>query len=335
MSANEKRQQHLLSGKRVIVAGAGIAGLSFVRALQRDWPPDLPAPQISVYERDPRHLPPERGNYSLALRSGKYSSGLESLQKLGLIDEVYAARAVGSDGPVLVRDRDWRTVLAVKETQPMDDLPCGRMRITRHAIRECLIQGVETTTKIYWMLACTSAVTMPDGTVEVTLSNGSKTTCDLLVVADGASSKLRGLLRPNDNLQYAGAVMIGGQATFSDVSVPIELASGGGGPVLGGDGHGLVVFPTGVNSWVWFVTLCSPSPRAAVKSDNDLKNQKYIMDEARREGKVFGAAFDQLLAATEPETMKILNAQDKPPIEHSGLSENPYIFVGDSNHAVR
>lgn len=335
MASHTSEQTHSLSGKRIIVAGAGIAGLAFLRALHKTWPQDVTRPRISVYERDPRHLPAERGNYSLALRGDSASRGLQSLQQLDLIDEAYAARAPGSEGTTLVRDAQWNTLVAIKgKSTPPDQLPCSHMRITRHNIREVLIQGTENAAEMHWETACTSAATLKDGTVEVKLSDGSLATCDLLVIADGASSKLRGSLRPDDTLQFAGAVMVGGQAIFQEGGVPKELQEGGG-PLLGGEGHGLVVFPTAPNEYVWFVTRRSQSPREAIKGDGSAKLQSEILEEARREGAAFGAPLEALLEATDADSLKTLNAQDKPPIAHDHILEKPIIFIGDSNHAVR
>ena len=308
-----------------------------MRALHRFWPDEVPRPHITVYERDPRHLPSERGNYSLALRSDKASRGLQALQRLALIDQVFAARVVGSESAFLLRDRQWRTIANVVGGKPaLEGLPCERMRITRNDIRECLIQATEADAQMEWGTACTTAATCKDGRVEVGLSDGSTTTCDLLVVGDGAGSKLRDLLRPDDKLQYAGAVMIGGQASFAQRPKPTQLVQGGGGMVLGGDGHALVVFPTTPDDYVWFITQRSAAPCAAIKGDDDdTAAQRAIVAPARREGAVFGEPFMQLLAATEPNSLKTMNARDKPSIAHADLARHPYVFIGDSNHAVR
>lgn len=337
MSSNAEKGSHRLAGKHIIVAGAGIAGLAFVRGLDRSWLSEYgPKPRITVYERDPRALPPERGNYSLGLRSDKASLGMQALQRLGLFDEVFGARTKGSELPPLIRDAQWNLIskMKVPATAP-DGLPATHMRITRNTLRECLIRGVEDDSEMIWEIGCNSAATMKDGKVEVKLSNGTITECDLLIAADGASSKLRTCLRPSDGLNYAGAVMVGGNATFPPGQVPARLQEGHG-PLLGGDGHGLVIFHIDETTYVWFVTRRSPTPRTPVKGDEALKMKDEIIAEALSEGKVFAEPFPTLIAHTDPSTLKIMNAQDKPPIAHSEDAANPSIvFVGDANHAVR
>lgn len=336
MSHESEKGSHRLAGKHIIVAGAGIAGLAFARGLNQSWTSEYgPKPRITVYERDPRALPAERGNYSLGLRSDSASLGMQALQKLGLFDDVFGARTQGSELPPLIRDANWNLISKMKvPSTPPDNLPSTHMRITRNTLRECLIRGVEHDTEMIWEVGCNSVATMKDGRVEVKLSNGETTECDLLIAADGASSKLRRCLRPDDGLNYAGAVMIGGNATFPPGKVPEQLQQGHG-PLLGGDGHGLVIFHIDETTYVWFVTRRSPTPRTPVKGEQALKMKDEILAEALSEGKIFAEPFPSLIAHTDPSTLKIMNAQDKPPVAHSEDTFNPNIvFVGDANHAM-
>ena len=333
---------HPLAGKHIIVAGAGIAGLAFVRGFIRSWTENPGArvqqPRITIYERDPRQLPPERGSYSLGLRSDSGSLGMQALQNLGLFDEIFAARAVGSELPPLVRDANWNTIFRIKApTTPPDGLPSSHMRITRNRLRECLIKGVANSdgVEMKWEIGCNSATRTKNGGMEVVLSDGTIEECDLLIVADGASSKLRSSLRPDDPLEYAGAVMIGGNATFHSLKDVPEKLQHGIGPILGGDGHGLVVFHIEESSFVWFVTRRSPKPRTPIKGAEALEAQEEIRKEALAEGKVFAEPFPSLIAATDPTTLKIMNAMDKPPISHETSKFPSVIFIGDANHAVR
>lgn len=326
---------HLLSGKRIIVAGGGIAALAFVRAFTRYWPQDVQRPQVSVYERDPRQLPTGRGSYSLGLRSDSRSGGLQAIRKLGLWDEIFGARTENSEFGVSIMDNNWNTIMKAKQpTTPPDGLPVSQMRITRSDLRECLIGSISDDVEMNWANGCVSAAQLKDGQMEVRLQDGSMTECDLLIVADGASSKLRACLRPDDNLNYAGAVMIGGNAYFKPDEIPTKLKEGHG-IIFGGDGHGLVVFPIDDTNFVWFVTRRSPTPRKPIKDSDDPVVQQDIIDEALREGKAFAEPFPTLIAHTDRATLKTFNAQDKPSIRHTKNPKLPCIFVGDANHAMR
>jgi 2-polyprenyl-6-methoxyphenol hydroxylase-like FAD-dependent oxidoreductase len=58
---------HFLSGRHIVVAGAGIAGLSFVVALRKLWLTGVPPPRITIFERDSEHDALGREGYSLSL----------------------------------------------------------------------------------------------------------------------------------------------------------------------------------------------------------------------------------------------------------------------------
>lgn len=334
MATESPPSTHPLAGRHIIVAGGGLAGLAFVRALSRYWPQDIKRPSISLYERDPRRLPTERGNYSLGLKGDDLTGGMKALQKLGLIDGMFALRTAGSELGGVIRDRNWKVIAGMKPvSSPPEGLPAAQMRITRHNIRECLIRGVPEEVEMHWETGCNSAAVLKDGKMEVGLSDGTTTECDLLIIADGASSKLRSCLRPDDGLDYAGAVMIGGNAHFPDGDVPPQLTEYLG-PMLGGEGHGLVVFPIDSTSFVWFVTRRSPTPRETMRGTEDKETQDALIREALEEGKVFAEPFPTLIAHTDPASLKTLSARDKKPIAHPQDPALPYIFMGDSNHAI-
>lgn len=129
--------------------------------------------------------------------------------------------------------------------------------------------------------------------------------------------------------------MVGGNATFSPGEVPQKLQEGIG-PLLGGEGHGLVVFHTEEQSFVWFVTRRSPTPRMPIKGAEAVARKDEILKEALEEGKVFAEPFPTLIANTDPSTLKTMNAQDKVPIVHTKDNFFPsVIYIGDANHAVR
>lgn len=345
--------KHPLSSQTILIAGAGLASLSFIRALLLSWPPSHPAPRLLIYERDPHSLPAVRGHYSLGRRSDAGTSGLQALRGLGLLDEVVAARAPegggAGEGMMIRRARphgDGWEVLAQKAAPGVAraGLPVAKMRITRSALRAVLLQGVEDAAAatgievdFNWETYCTAAARLPSGKMEVRLNTAETVECDLLIVADGASSRLRACLRPDDPLRYAGVTALCGHATFAArAEVPRELWEGSG-VVLGGDGHGCVVFPLNEEgTFVWFLTRKEAEPREAGQRGHDAATQQAVLcEEARREGAVFGAAFEALLEATEPGSFKVFNAKDKPPIRHTHVQDQPVVYIGDANHAMR
>lgn len=322
-----------VAGKRIIIAGAGMSGLAFARGLDRNWQSGFPRPEIIIYERDAEKVPVERIGYSMSIRSDAASGGMQALHKLGLLDDALQNMSKPAEGSAMhLWDTKWQSMLSIRApTTPPDGLPTPHMRIARHVLRTTLINGLPESATVHWDRGCESAKVLPDGRVEVKLLDGSTDACDLLVVADGASSKIRTSLRPDDSLQFAGAVCISACSRFAPGSVP-KPVNRDWGMVAVGDGNGLFAARIDDASAVWNLSYLADKPRDAVRGAHAVKNKDEILAEARRRGKLIGSPFSELVEATDPATLMIFNAMDKPPIKHSG--DQPLIYIGDANHAV-
>lgn len=90
------------------------------------------------------------------------------------------------------------------------------MRIMRAHLRRALLDRVPSGCVEYGKI-CQSAVpaARPGERVQLSFADGSKAEVDLLVVADGANSKLRTALLPNERGQYAGFCLLYVSALFS------------------------------------------------------------------------------------------------------------------------
>jgi 2-polyprenyl-6-methoxyphenol hydroxylase-like FAD-dependent oxidoreductase len=327
---------HWLSGKSIIVAGGGIAGLSFVRSLDRTWPVDVERPRVTLYEKREQKVSPEREGYSMSIRSDPLSGGMQALQKLCLLNETLGDSITGQHGgrgSMFLWDVHWKPILKFKQpAKPPDGLPANSMRIARYVLRQHLIDGLPSSCDAHWDTSCESAEQLDDGRIRVTLSDGSTTDCDFLIAADGANSKIRASFRPNDTLQYAGAVSISANAKFAD-GLP-DIVKEDHGMILGGGGSGLFVSPIDHHSAVWSVSFLETKPRAPLQGEAALKAKDEILNEARERGKAFPEPFETLVAATDPATIQVFSAVDKQPINHAELTSKSVVFVGDANHAV-
>ncbi|KAK9343611.1 hypothetical protein V1522DRAFT_446216 [Lipomyces starkeyi] len=141
-----------------------------------------------------------------------------------------------------------------------EGLPASSMRIARNVLRRMLVDAVSSEDTVKWITTCTGAVQLPNGKVQVQLSNGQANECDLLVAKDGAHSRIRSILRPNDKLLFAGAVCIAGNSRFpSGVPEPVNRDWG---CVLSGNGTRVFVSPVDQHSAVWsFRYLDEPRKR--------------------------------------------------------------------------
>jgi 2-polyprenyl-6-methoxyphenol hydroxylase-like FAD-dependent oxidoreductase len=336
MEPSTKTPAHFASEKRIIIAGAGIAGLAFTRALDRYWPSGSPRPRITIYERDTQEVSVEREGYSLSIRSDGASGGMQALQKLGLLDsmlEMSITGLQGQKGTFMLWDVNWKPILKFKSpSQPPDGLPAPHMRIARNVLRRLLVEGLPSYAEVHWSSACRGVQRLPDGRVQVELSDGQVDDCDILVIADGANSKLRAVLRPDDKLCFAGAVCLSGSAKFTD-GVP-EPVDENWGLLLGGGGTSLFASPIDEDRAVWCLSYLSPERREIVKPPLLRGTVDELLKETLVRGKVFEQPFEQLVQATDPSTFMLFNAMDKQPFVHSDIGSTPIIFIGDSNHAM-
>ena len=340
---------HFLSNKTLLIAGAGLSGLSFALALRKHLqtlpPSSLPQPPtLLIYEREPRDLPPGREGYSISIRSDARSGGIQALQKLGLLDRALDASIMGlgnSDGGggggFTVWDTAWNELLKIRPRVPAG-LPVGVMRIARRALRGVLVEAVEARDAIRWGVACTGVERLADGRARVRLSDGGVAECDILIAADGASSKIRAGLRPGDGLQFAGAVCLSGTARFAGGVVPEPVDRDWGVVLGGGSGKGLFVSPVDERSALWSLSYLASEPRESKKPPPSEEEIQEICQEALEVGKVFNEPFQTLVRGTDPSTVMVFNAMDKQPFANVDREyrddQAPVVFIGDSNHAV-
>jgi 2-polyprenyl-6-methoxyphenol hydroxylase-like FAD-dependent oxidoreductase len=156
----------------IAIIGAGLGGLALARVLH------VQGLDAVVYEREPSRGARGQGGM-LDIHSGQ-----RALREAGLFDEFHAiARPEGQDMRLLEPDG----TLLLQEDTP-DDAPPARPEVDRAALRALLLDSLPGHV-VRWGHAFRSA---GDGVLH--FADGSTATYDLLVGADGAESRVRGLL---------------------------------------------------------------------------------------------------------------------------------------------
>ncbi|KAL6351880.1 hypothetical protein LRP88_14690 [Fusarium phalaenopsidis] len=300
------RNAHFLENKTIVVAGAGMAGLAFAISLKKTWNSSHPL-RLTVFDRDSRKDDPKRQGYSLSINGVDKDGGLVALQNIGLLDRVIEAATPGTTSMSFkMWDSNWSELLSISANRG---------------------SGID----INWEAQCLSATSSNDGGIAITVSsNGGLSTvqhkCNILVAADGAHSKIRASIRPDDVLQYAGATQIGGLAVFPD-EIPKPLSEAWG-ILISGHGNSCFAAPIKDKTVVWALSKAEEMPAQPAGGDG-----RALLEEARKLGEEIGEPFKSLLSATEPYTAFVIPAKDKQPFNHQGVLPG-VIFIGDSNHAV-
>ncbi|UPK99714.1 hypothetical protein LCI18_010649 [Fusarium solani-melongenae] len=278
-----------------------------------------------------RNGDPKRQGYSLSINGVDKDGGLMALQKIDLLDRVIEAATPGTTSMSFkMWDSNWSELLSVS-AKPYGDLPVGGLRIARADLREILIQEAEALgVDINWEAQCLSAASN-DGSIEIAVSSKEDPStmqhkCDILVAADGAHSKIRASVRPDDLLQYAGATQIGGLAVFSD-GIPKPLSEAWG-ILISGHGNSCFAAPVKDKTVVWALSKAEEMSAQPAGGDG-----RALLEEARKLGEEIGEPYASLLNATDPSTAFVIPAKDKQPFNHQGVLPG-VVFIGDSNHAV-
>ncbi|MET9873217.1 FAD-dependent monooxygenase [Actinacidiphila glaucinigra] len=156
----------------IAIVGAGLGGLALARVLH------VNGMDCVVYERESSRSARGQGGM-LDIHSGQ-----RALREAGLIDRFHAiARGEGQDMRLLEPDG----TLLLQEDTP-EDAPLERPEVDRADLRDLLLDSLPEEA-VRWGRAIES---VDDGLLR--FADGSTATCDLLVGADGAWSRVRTLL---------------------------------------------------------------------------------------------------------------------------------------------
>lgn len=336
MSA-DRVSSHYLSGKSIVVIGAGLSGSAFVASLRNTWEHNLPFPEIAVFDRDPKGTFERRGGYSLSLVGNDVSGGLVALSKMGLLGNVLrnAIAGVDGDGSFKLWTSNWKE-LASHRRSPMDGIPTSSVRIDRKEIRQILLEAAQLDhdSAMHWNTRCVSVSKLPTGRLAVGTIRGDDNEvkameCDLVIVADGANSKIRDYLRPTDTLVYTGAVLRTAVSRFSG-PLPDKVGRNWG-FVLSSTGTSCFMSPAGETELQWAVGHFEDKTSTEIC---DVEHAKRVIQRASELGSHIAEPFKTIVSQTVPDTVMCINAHDKLPFRHSEIGTLPVVFIGDANHAL-
>jgi len=184
-------------GLKVLVIGAGTGGLCLAQGLRRD------EVEVELFERD--HTPADRQQgYRLSINA----NGRCALQAC-LPEELFGKLVANSAKPsesVAFLDHHLNRLLVIdlphRDRQDAEsELPVGRI-----ALRSILSEGLNGI--IHYGKKCIGIGIGSDGSAIARFEDGSSTTGDVLIGADGAGSFIRGQLLPHAQRVETGIVAV-------------------------------------------------------------------------------------------------------------------------------
>ena len=234
------------AGKTIAIVGGGPGGLTLARLLQ------MGGVSVHVYERDAgRNARAQGGTLDL-----HEDSGLKALHHAGLMEAFRANYRPGAD-KMPVFDRHAAVF--------MDDFGGGeigpeRPEIDRGMLRDILLDSLAAGT-VVWDCHFQALTQMGTG-IRIDFANGTSTEADIMVGADGASSKIRPYVTSIQPI-YSGVTIVEGTVQNAAATVPEIHRRLGIGKIcalgtekslmISAEGDGSLVFYTGRNAgetWV-------------------------------------------------------------------------------------
>lgn len=195
---------------KVIIIGAGTGGMCLAHGLRRA------GIDVAVHERDRTRTSGLHG-YRVGI-SPNGARGLKACLDPELFATFVATTAAPYDTLAMLTER-YRTLVSIgyDELPHTGDRPeDGEHNVSRMTLRQVLFTGMEDV--ITFDRRFTHYTQHADGRVTAHFDDGSSDTGDLLVGADGASSRVRRQYLPHATHTETGLVAIGGKTLLTDRS---------------------------------------------------------------------------------------------------------------------
>lgn len=285
---------------KVLIQGAGIAGLALANALkQKGITP-------TIIEKYPNNIP---DGYWIYI----WDNGRRVLRKLGLENQLdkHAFQISGSDF-VDKRGKRLQFMDLTKYHPDFALLAC----LERPQINKILRKPIKNIPIINNMTT-KSIIQSKDG-VRVELSDGTKDIYDLVVGADGFNSDIRTKIFPEIEKQYYGMHLWLFKVKFGDIKIPTDIYTSMGKGVF------VTVLPNGGKFCLVYLLITVPKGKY---SKNNVG-----MELVRSKLKGFAEPFNSLMPLLSEETL--VYQADLQKIESDQWVKDRVVIIGDAQHTM-
>jgi 2-polyprenyl-6-methoxyphenol hydroxylase-like FAD-dependent oxidoreductase len=185
---------------RIRVIGAGTGGLCLAQGLKRD------GIDVELFERDLKPTDRQQG-YRLSINATGRRA-LKACLSEGLFEKLVANSAKPSES-VSFLDHHLNRLLVIELPHRDRQDAESELPVSRIALRNILSEGL--TDVIHYGKRCVGFEGERKGSITAHFQDGSSTTGDVLIGADGASSSLRAQLLPHARRVETGIVAVSGK----------------------------------------------------------------------------------------------------------------------------
>lgn len=305
-----------IQDKRIAIVGGGPGGLTLARLLQ------MHGADVKVYDRDHSRDARVQGA-TLDLHT---DSGLLALAEAGLTEAFQTHYRPGAD---TLRIYDGQAALVLDENG-YDGLDSTRPEIDRGPLRKLLLDSLQDGT-VVWDSHFESMTPQPDETWLLTFRNGTTAVADLVIAADGASSRIRPYITPVQAI-YSGVTIVEGAVYDSENRVPEIHAMLNGGKIFAvGDSKTLIVSSKGDGSLV-FYTGCNTAEEWVRECRVDFSDKGQVLSWFRKEFAGWDAVWAGMFEEAEP--VFTPRPQYYMPLDQNWESLPNLTMIGDAAHVM-
>lgn len=309
-----------IANKKIAIIGGGPGGLTLARLLQ------LKGADVNVYERDINRDVRVQGA-TLDLHE---DSGLKALQAAGLMDAFKNNYRPGAD-KLRILDKH-ATILHDDHTGEQNENfgdAHFRPEIDRGPLRNILLDSLKPGT-VVWDSQFVS-MEQANEKWQLTFKNGSTTTADIVIAADGANSKLRTYITPIKPF-YVGMTVIEGSVYDAEIKAPqISKLLKGGKLFALSDAKTFVVSAKGDGSLQFYVGF-NADENWVSESGIDFTSNKQLLDWFKKEFTGWDALWLELFENAEPKF--IPRPQYCMPVDQTWDALPSLTMLGDAAHLM-